>query len=234
MVAERIAQPAVDAVRSLGWLLGELDALRTKFGVGLAAVVSGEEQVSTCGAFGQQLADLRGGLLVECRRSRRLQEDLAVTVAWDTHRQPAHEAEVLVGVDLEAEVADVEFERLVLVEDIDRRNGECVEHRNPPWFGEIDRAPTLDDVSRRGFSKTARSRPGHREAVGYGMDGPTLAVGARCLADDVPKDPTEGTQAAEADVEADVGHTAVGRPQQVHGALDPATLEVAVRGLVEC
>src|SRR5439155_19104168 len=56
---------------------------------------------------------------------------------------------------------------------------------------------------------------------------------ARGLADDVPKDPAERTQAAEADVEADVGHTSIGCPQQVHGALDPATLEIAVRGLVK-
>src|SRR5205814_10714951 len=77
------------------------------------------------------------------------------------------------------------------------------------------------------------SRPGHREAVGDGLDGPTLAIGARGLADDIPKDPAERTQAAEADVEADVGHTAIGRPQQVHGALDPATPEIAVRGRVK-
>src|SRR6266480_2468073 len=233
MVAERIAQPAVDAVRSLGRLLGKLDALRAKFGVGLAAVVGREEQVSAGGPLGQQLADLGRGLLVERRRSRGLQQDLAITIAWDTYGQPAHETEVLVGIDLEAKLADVELERLVLVENIERRNRECVEHLNPPRLREIDRALTLDDVLRQGFSKTARSRPGHREAVGDGLDGPTLAIGARRLADDISKDPAERTQAAEADVEADVGHTSIGCPQQVHGALDPATLEIAVRGLVK-
>src|SRR2546426_10033387 len=93
--------------------------------------------------------------------------------------------------------------------------------------------PTLDDVLRGGFSKTARSRPGHREAVGNGLDRPPLAVGAWRLADDVPKNPAEGTQAGEADVEADVGHAAVGGPQQVHGTRDPAPLEISMRGLVK-
>src|SRR5438270_11124969 len=116
MVAERIAQPAVDAVRSLGRLLGELDALRAKFGVGLAAVVGGEEQVSAGGPLRQQFADLGGGCLVERRRSGGLQQDLAVAVPWDTYGQPAHETEVLGGVDHGAKLAAVELERRVMVE----------------------------------------------------------------------------------------------------------------------
>ena len=54
------------------------------------------------------------------RRSGLLQQDLAVGLAGDVDGQPAHEAEVDVGVDLEAELADVEVERLVLVEHEDR------------------------------------------------------------------------------------------------------------------
>ena len=44
--------------------------------------------------------------------------DLAPRVARHVHRQPAHEAEVGVGVHLEAELADVEVERFVLIEDV--------------------------------------------------------------------------------------------------------------------
>jgi hypothetical protein len=53
-------------------------------------------------------------------RAGPLEEDLAVGVAGEADRQPAHEAHVDVGVDLEAELAHVEVERLVLVEDEDR------------------------------------------------------------------------------------------------------------------
>src|SRR4051795_6857903 len=44
----------------------------------------------------------------------------AVGLAGDVDGEPAHEAHVDVGVDLEAELADVEVQRLVLVEDEDR------------------------------------------------------------------------------------------------------------------
>ena len=53
------------------------------------------------------------------RRARLLEQELMLGVSRDVDREPAHEAEVGVGVDLEAELADVEVERLVLVEDVD-------------------------------------------------------------------------------------------------------------------
>src|SRR5438270_1229293 len=93
--------------------------------------------------------------------------------------------------------------------------------------------PTLDDVARPVFSKTARSCPGHREAVWDGFDRPALTVCRRRLANDVAKAPAERAQAVEADVEADVHDAAVGRPQQEHRPLDPAALQVAVRRLAE-
>src|SRR5262249_37508769 len=43
----------------------------------------------------------------------------------------------------------------------------------------------------------------------------------------------ERAQAVEADVEADVGDAAIGRPQQEHRALDAPALQVAVRRLAE-
>ena len=47
-----------------------------------------------------------------------LQQELVFGVARDVDRQPAHEAEVGVGVHLEAELAYVEVERFVLIEDV--------------------------------------------------------------------------------------------------------------------
>ena len=62
------------------------------------------------------------------RRPRPLEQDLPVRVAGHVDRQPAHETEVGVGVDLETELADVEVERLVLVGHVDLGDGECVQH----------------------------------------------------------------------------------------------------------
>jgi hypothetical protein len=42
-----------------------------------------------------------------------------VGLVGEIDRQPAHEAEVGVGVQLEPELADVEVERLVLIEHVD-------------------------------------------------------------------------------------------------------------------
>src|SRR5436853_3840591 len=86
----------------------------------------------------------------------------------------------------------------------------------------------LDDASRLGFSKTARSCPGHRETVRHGHDRAALAVGRRRLANDCLKTAAERAQAVEAHVEADVGHASIGGTQQEHRPLDPAALEIAV------
>jgi hypothetical protein len=43
----------------------------------------------------------------------------------------------------------------------------------------------------------------------------------------------ERAEAGEADVQADVGHAAVGLAQKEHGAFEPAALQVAVRRLAE-
>src|SRR5438132_4126271 len=91
----------------------------------------------------------------------------------------------------------------------------------------------LDDVSRLGFSKAARSCPGHREAGWYGDDRPALAIGARLLGDDLLERSAERAQAVEANVEADIGHCAVGRAQQKHGSFDPTALQVPVRRLAK-
>src|SRR4051812_44248672 len=97
----------------------------------------------------------------------------------------------------------------------------------------VSMAATLAGAPRRGFSKTARSRVGHRKAVGDRLgDGPG-AVGRRRLADDGAEGPAERPEAREPDVEADVGDGAVGLAEQEHRPLDAAALEVAVRRLAE-
>src|SRR6202011_706182 len=91
----------------------------------------------------------------------------------------------------------------------------------------------LDDVSRLGFSKTARSCPCHREAGGHGDDRSALAVRRRCIAEDVAAATDEGAETGEAHVQADVGHATVGPAQQEHGALDSTALKVPVRRLAK-
>src|SRR3989442_1824083 len=128
VVPERVAQPAVDTVVPLGRLLGDLDAFRSEFLIRLLAVGGCEEEVATRGTLRYQLAGPLRRTRVLGRRTRLLQQDLAA-VTWHVDRQPAHEAQVLVAVDLEAQLADIEVERLVLVENVNRRDRESVEHR---------------------------------------------------------------------------------------------------------
>src|SRR5580765_4229294 len=84
------------------------------------------------------------------------------------------------------------------------------------------------------FSETARSRPRLRKA---GRDSSEVGgpppIGGRRLADDVGECPAERPEARKANVEADLGHTAVGLPEQEHRTLDPAALQVAMRRLAE-
>jgi hypothetical protein len=58
---------------------------------------------------------------VERGRTRALEQDLAAGIAGHGHREPAHEPEVGVGLDLQAELVDVELQCLVLVEHEDLR-----------------------------------------------------------------------------------------------------------------
>src|SRR5688500_15574152 len=93
--------------------------------------------------------------------------------------------------------------------------------------------PTLDPVGAADFSETARPRPGHRKTGRRSGHDRVLAVFGGRLADDVAEGARERAQAVEPDVEADVGHAAVRFPQQVHRALDAATLQVAMRRLAK-
>src|SRR5262249_2908878 len=79
----------------------------------------------------------------------------------------------------------------------------------------------------------ARPGPRHGETGRDNLGSCSTAVLTWRLADDVAKGTTERAQAGEAHVQTDVGHAAVRFAEQEHGALDAATLQVAMRRLAE-
>src|SRR3954454_16233974 len=97
----------------------------------------------------------------------------------------------------------------------------------------VNMVATLIDAALPVFSATARSRPGHREAVRDRLGLGPRAVFGRRLADDRPERAAERPEAAEAYVETDVGDAAVGLDEQEHRPLDAAALQIAVRRLAE-
>src|SRR5487761_74715 len=80
-----------------------------------------------------------------------------------------------------------------------------------------------------GFSKTARSHPGHREAGRHRQMASARAICNGRVAHDLVEGAAESAEAVEADLEADVGHAPIAFAQQEHRALDPAPLEVTMR-----
>src|SRR5215217_8981016 len=89
-----------------------------------------------------------------------------------------------------------------------------------------------------GLRRPAWSRPRHDDARGDVAGGaragpPRLAVGARRHPDHARERAAERAEAREPDVQADLGHGPLGLAQQRHRALEPASLEVAVRRLAE-
>src|SRR5438128_2406736 len=100
------------------------------------------------------------------------------------------------------------------------------------WFS-LKMNPMLGAATRRGFSKTAGSHVGHREAARHRFDLGAIAILARAHTDDFPKRAAEGAEAVEADVETNVGDASLGLAQLEHRPLDPPALEVAVRRLAE-
>src|SRR6266498_4258423 len=99
---------------------------------------------------------------------------------------------------------------------------------------EFNIPPTLVAVFREGFSETAGSGPAHHEARRHRLELAPLAILRGRDADDLAKRATERSQAAEADVQANVGHTALGLTQQEHRTFDAPPLQIAVRRLAEC
>src|SRR6266566_6874544 len=119
VIAERVAQPEVGSVEVLLRLRGDLNAARLERLVRLLAVVGGQTEGESGRAFGDELADLAGGLLVHSRRAWQLEQDVASGLARHADRHPPHEPEVQVVGELHAERLDIEIDGLVLVEDED-------------------------------------------------------------------------------------------------------------------
>src|SRR5690625_208074 len=128
VVAERVAQRTVDPVGLLGGLLGELHTLGEELVVGRLTIVCGQDGSRTHGPLGDQVAHRGCSPLRKPRRCRDLQQDVPVGLAGRGHGEPAHEAHLDVGGHLEAEVADVEVERGLLVEDVDAVDAESGDH----------------------------------------------------------------------------------------------------------
>src|SRR5215207_441515 len=112
------------------------------------------------------------------------------------------------------------------------------------WDREVSMGVTLRRSVVIRFSETAvlrfaaRARPGHDDTCGHVARGaragaPGGAVGARGHPDHAAEGPAEAAQAREPDVEADLRDRLLGLAQQRHRALEPASLQVAVRRLAE-
>src|SRR3954469_19986716 len=102
------------------------------------------------------------------------------------------------------------------------------------WVIASNMGATLSAIGSGCFSETARSHPLHHETAGNRRRARRAAAVLRGrLADDRPERPAERAQAAEADVERDLGHARVRLAQQRHGPLDAPPLQVAVRRLAE-
>src|SRR4029077_13959259 len=110
--------------------------------------------------------------------------DLPIGITRDADGQEAHEAEILICVDFQAEFADVEVDGLILIEHVDLRDSEAAEHVVGSLVLRGGRAPTLPGGPVAVFSKTARSRPRHGEARWYGDDLRSAPVRGRRFADD--------------------------------------------------
>src|SRR5919108_236166 len=177
------------------------------------------------------------------RRARLLQRDLGAWLARNPDRQPAVVALADVVALLESELVDVEVERLVLVEDVDRGDVESGNHLVGSPVVPMGTSFTLGRDRHTRFSKTAglhgfpnrHARPHRRELNAVRRDdwpmAPAVAGGG--LAHDLAEGPAEGSQAGEGDIEADIGDAAVGLAQEEHRALDPSPLQVPVRRLAE-
>lgn len=121
VVAEGVAEPDVDTVRLLHRFLCEIDALGQQRLVGFPAVRGCEANREPRRAFRDELTDLPGGSLVHCRRPRFLEQDVASRLSRNSNGQPSHEPEVLIAADFETKLANVKFQRLILVEHEDVR-----------------------------------------------------------------------------------------------------------------
>jgi hypothetical protein len=108
--------------------LRELDAFGDERLIGLSAVFGREPKRETGCALRDELANLLSRARIHRGRPGFFEQDVASRLPRNTDGQPAHEPEVLIGTDFEAQLADVKVQRFVLVEDEDVRDGDGVQH----------------------------------------------------------------------------------------------------------
>src|SRR5436309_2569844 len=118
MVAEGVAHSHVDSVEVLDRFLGELDTAGLQRLIQRTAVIRGEGEPAHR-ALGYQVADLLRRCLVHRGWAGRIQEDVRSRLARNSDRQPARGTLLEVVADLEPELAGVELEGFILVEDED-------------------------------------------------------------------------------------------------------------------
>ncbi len=104
----------------------------------------------------------RGGGVVVGGRTRDHQDQLDVGLVGEVHRQETHHAQVGVGVDDHPELADVEVERLVLVENVNEGVADSLEHVRhvrpaAPWLASPNLLSILPGASMPSPSKPARA-----------------------------------------------------------------------------
>jgi hypothetical protein len=103
-VAERVADAEVDAVGPFHRLVGDVDTAVAQRGEGCVGVVGGEEQRPRSPPWrGARAPDAAVSSSID-RGPGALEQDLAGLVARHAHGEPAHEAEVDVGGDLQPRV----------------------------------------------------------------------------------------------------------------------------------
>ena len=84
-----------------------------------------------------------------------------------------------------------------------------------------------------GFSKTARSHPGHREAGRHGKNEFAIAIRGRSVTNDFCERPAESTEASETNIETDIRDTAWSLPKQEHRPFHPPALQETMRSLAK-
>src|SRR5207302_8294716 len=120
-------------------------------------------------ALGDELADLLRGRVVVCRRAGLHEHELDVRLIGEFDREPAHRAEVGVRGYDHAELADVEVERLVLVEYVDEGVTDSVGHGSKVGKSRPER-----------FSKAAVFRLRVRSSTGVPARSERLSSRAKC------------------------------------------------------
>src|SRR4249919_1340763 len=127
--------------------------------MGGAAIVDHQHQ-RRHRALGHRLIRRLCRCLVDQRRLRAEQAKLETVLLRILHRQPAIVAVAGVGMEFDAELPDIKFQRLVLVANVKTGYFDTLAHMTS-YLSE----PPISSASRRRFSETAMLRFGRRAAL---------------------------------------------------------------------